>query len=241
MRKLIDSFINQQNFKNSWTNINNTYFNKEKNDASKKDIYNFVQEDCFNLKNTNTNELQVTRQTMAGNSYSILNQERTRNEFYSNDNIAFDEVLYSDDMKEKETEWQNIVDLIIRNENIEFCEKSFLEEYFIRTIESFGGNKLLAEQWILNYYMKNADNSNKVIAILHAISRIPIKLCGSQIVSLVGLCLSSEDPEIVEFALKVFENWKSVDLLPFLRSRKLSYGWLNSYLQDIIRYIEEED
>ena len=241
MRKLIDSFINQQNFKNSWTNINNTYFNKEKNNASIKDIYNFVKEDCFNLKNTNTDELQISRQTMVGNSYSILNQERTRYEFHSNDNIVFDKVLYSDDMKEKETEWQNIVDLIIRDDNIEFCEKSFLEEYFIRTIESFGENKLLAEQWILNYYMKNADNSNKVIAILHAISRIPIELCGSQIVSIAGLCLSSKDPEIVEFALKVFENWKSVDLLSFLKSRKLSYDWLNSYLQDIIRYIEEED
>lgn len=227
MRKLIDSFINRQNCINNWTNINNTYFNKENYNVSPKYIYGVVSEGCSELENTNinTNELQVTRQTMAGNSYSILNQERTRNEFYCNNNIAFDEVLYSDDMKEKETEWQNIVDLIIRDENIEFCEKSFLEEYFIRTIESFGGNKLLAEQWILNYYMKNADNSNKVIAILHAISRIPIKLCGSQIVSLVGLCLSSEDPEIVEFALKVFENWKSVDLLPFLRSRKLSYGW----------------
>lgn len=238
MRKLIDSFINQQNFKNSWTNI---YFNKEKNNASIKEIYNFVQEDCFKLKNTNTDELQISGQTMVGNSYSILNQERTRYEFYSNDNVVFDEVLYSDDMKEKETEWQNIVDLIIRDDNVEFCEKSFLEEYFIRTIESFGENKLLAEQWILNYYMKNADNSNKVIAILHAISRVPIKLCGSQIVSIAGLCLSSKDPEIVEFALKVFENWKSVDLLSFLKSRKLSYDWLNSYLQDIIRYIEEED
>lgn len=238
MRKLIDSFINQQNFKNSWTNI---YFNKEKNNASIKEIYNFVQEDCFKLKNTNTDELQISGQTMVGNSYSILNQERTRYEFYSNDNVVFDKVLYSDDMKEKETEWQNIVDLIIRDDNVEFCEKSFLEEYFIRTIESFGENKLLAEQWILNYYMKNADNSNKVIAILHAISRVPIKLCGSQIVSIAGLCLSSKDPEIVEFALKVFENWKSVDLLSFLKSRKLSYDWLNSYLQDIIRYIEEED
>lgn len=238
MRKLIDSFINQQNFKNSWTNI---YFNKEKNNASIKEIYNFVQEDCFKLKNTNTDELQISGQTMVGNSYSILNQERTRYEFYSNDNVVFDNVLYSDDMKEKETEWQNIVDLIIRDDNVEFCEKSFLEEYFIRTIESFGENKLLAEQWILNYYMKNADNSNKVIAILHAISRVPIKLCGSQIVSIAGLCLSSKDPEIVEFALKVFENWKSVDLLSFLKSRKLSYDWLNSYLQDIIRYIEEED
>lgn len=238
MRKLIDSFINQQNFKNSWTNI---YFNKEKNNASIKEIYNFVQEDCFKLKNTNTDELQISGQTMVGNSYSILNQERTRYEFYSNDNVVFDEVLYSDDMKEKETEWQNIVDLIIRDDNVEFCEKSFLEEYFIRTIESFGENKLLAEQWILNYYMKNADNSNKVIAILHAISRVPIKLCGSQIVSIAGLCLSSKDPEIVEFALKVFENWKSVDLLSFLKSRKLSYDWLNSYLKDIIRYIEEED
>lgn len=238
MRKLIDSFINQQNFKNSWTNI---YFNKEKNNASIKEIYNFVQEDCFKLKNTNTDELQISGQTMVGNSYSILNQERTRYEFYSNDNVVFDNVLYSDDMKEKETEWQNIVDLIIRDDNVEFCEKSFLEEYFIRTLESFGENKLLAEQWILNYYMKNADNSNKVIAILHAISRVPIKLCGSQIVSIAGLCLSSKDPEIVEFALKVFENWKSVDLLSFLKSRKLSYDWLNSYLQDIIRYIEEED
>lgn len=156
------------------------------------------------------------------------------NSFYS-ESIS----VFSSNMVVKEKEWQNAVDMIIREDLVEFCERSLLEEFFINTLKSFDRNSLIPQNWILNYYFKNANDESKVVHILHAISRIPCRLCGTQIFSIAGQCLSNKNPEVIEFALKAYENWRSKETLAVLASVKLSYNWLNSYLYDVIAYIEE--
>ena len=151
--------------------------------------------------------------------------------------ITSEQGTFSSSREEIENNWFKAADSIILEDTVEFLQESNLEVFFKQTLDNYIDAELLGEHLIEKYYKRNANIERKVIAILHALSHLDYEKIETIGPSIAGRCLSNKNIEIVEFALKAFENWASKEDLPFLESLSLKEMWLNNYVDEIINYI----
>jgi hypothetical protein len=90
--------------------------------------------------------------------------------------------------------------------------------------------KLLAE---------NYTNDRLVKAYLHIISHYSYSEVGERMrISVISL-LNHQNKGIRKFAIKVFDNWNSIETLELLKgSQEMKESWLNKYRQAIIDRLE---
>lgn len=154
-----------------------------------------------------------------------------------NFNLTTNEIKYSSNTDDIFKQWSKAVDAIITEDDVDFLEESNLERFFKSTIERFHDG-MFGNILIEKYYVKNANNDLRVLAILHAISHLNYEDIEHTGTLIAGACLPNKNIEIVEFALKAFENWGDKTNIEYLETVSLSDGWLQNYISEIIEYLQ---
>lgn len=126
--------------------------------------------------------------------------------------------------------------IYIRDTTIESGVHYLFEDKFK---EFFVINPYLATQMLQRFLRDFFDNAKIVKAVLHIVSHYTYEELGEEfqypILSLIG----HKDKGIKKFALKVFDNWDTVETLPLLRGTdELRERWLNEYKGKIIKRLE---
>ena len=214
--------INCNNLKTIYAEVTNEQiFNTVKSDEVTKSRYS---NEMFSDSLKYCNDLFKRQSTILHSSQKV--------------SLAINEINLSNKKEHIEYSWNKAVDAIIADDSIEFLECSKLEVFFEKTLIEYNAFEKMGEKLIDKYYKLNANSDIKVIAILHALSHIDYKKIDLIGPSIAGRCLSNKNIEIIEFALKCFENWSAKDELQYLESLKLREEWLDDYLQKIIQYIK---
>ena len=88
--------------------------------------------------------------------------------------------------------------------------------------------------------MDSINNVNLVVGILHIISHFDYEKVYPQGPTIALAALNINNPEIKECAVMAYENWSHVDSLSILKAIKVSETWLQEYINQVIKDIEED-
>ena len=103
-------------------------------------------------------------------------------------------------------------------------------------------NRYMAIQLLLRLLRERYSEVNCVKAILQIISHYSYDEVGDDFVFPLTALLCHENKAIRKFALKVFDNWSSINTLNVLKgTMKMREKWLDDYKNRIIERIERKD
>ena len=144
---------------------------------------------------------------------------------------------YKDENHEKYLAWSSHLHGLLSKDSFIAGEKTLAEDFIVSCLENV--EKELIQNWLEKFYYDHMDSSVMKLGLLHAISHIKYELlypCG-QSIALVGL--TDPDDEVIEFSIKAFENWEDSSSISLLKGRKIKNEWLQKYLEEVIKYLEE--
>lgn len=114
------------------------------------------------------------------------------------------------------------------------CDYEILYDSYV---EKYGKavSALLLSRLLKEFY----DNTQIVKGLLHLISHRPYDELGEMMSFQVISAVNHDDKRIKKFALKVIDNWDSIDMLPLLKgTAEIREKWLNDYKNKIINRLE---
>lgn len=183
----------------------------------------------------------------------------TQNRFLKSENTLFDifltDIIKNEDYSMLATEKKSVV----RNNN-EF-KKYIVEKFqpiFVSTLKSqeleidyknhieyqleelFKENDFVTKDWLNDVYIENFNDTKFLINILKIIGNFDKKLIASFGIVTAGSALSHKNVEVKEMAVRVFENWYTIQSYTFLKQCSLTPKWLNDYKDEVLLNIEEE-
>lgn len=172
---------------------------------------------------------------------SEIDEVTTKNNVYEGSNLEYkcdNSSNFKKLLNEKYPEFKTTLVSAIREETIESGVHYLFEETFD---EYFKDNSYMATK-LLEYFLRDfyAD-TKKVKAILHMVSHYSYEEMGEDfvypILSLIGHC----NKGIKKFALKVFDNWDSVETLQLLKGTgNPKERWLSEYKEKITTRLERK-
>ena len=127
---------------------------------------------------------------------------------------------------------------IIREQELEYGYESPAEQ-FIR--EKLSEAPAVAKEWLGNLFLEYFDAPDVLVALLHAISHFDYNdiFPTGQMMALAAL--RYQNPEVRESAVRAFENWGNSDsLLKVLRAIRFREEWLQNYVEQVVRDLEQE-
>lgn len=171
----------------------------------------------------------VDEVTTKNNIYDAGNQE------YRCDNINDFKLALSS----MYPEFKSALDSAISEDTIESGVHYFFEEKFD---EYFKNNSYMAIK-LLEYFLRDffAD-VKRVKAVLHLVSHYSYEELGQDFVYPITSLVSHQNKGIKKFALKVFDNWDSVETLQLLKgTENPKERWLSEYKERIITRLERKN
>ena len=116
------------------------------------------------------------------------------------------------------------------------CEYEYLFDEYVDRIGIY------ASSFLLNMLLKEYfDDIQIVKAILHLISHRTYDEFGDMMSFQVISAVYHNDKRIKKFALKVIDNWDSVEMLPLLKGTSpIKEHWLNNYKNRIVLRLEDK-
>ncbi len=112
------------------------------------------------------------------------------------------------------------------------------EDVFYKYFEK---NHHMAAQLLQRLLRENYTNTRVIKVILHIVSHYTYKEIGDDFVFPFASLLEHRDKAIRKFALKVFDNWDSVETLSILQGGlPMREKWLNDYKNRIIERLERK-
>jgi len=124
------------------------------------------------------------------------------------------------------------------------CEQDF--EYgfdseadlFVR--ELMGQNETITKEWLNLVYIEHYHDMRVVIGLLQVISHLQYLDIYPQGPTMALAALVHANSEVRECGIRAFENWSTIESLNILRNVKCDEIWLQDYLNQVIRDLEEE-
>lgn len=116
-------------------------------------------------------------------------------------------------------------------------ESTYLERLLRELLNNYSANDICT--WLNKLYMDNLKNVLVECTILHAISHLEYEEIypNGQLIALAAMTHKSD--LVLEYAIKVFENWNSKLSLEILDTVNLRSNWANKELNRVRRYIEK--
>lgn len=153
---------------------------------------------------------------------SISNDLKKTNQEFKNHLILYFEPIFLSTLKTQELEidYKNPIEVL-------------LEEFFIE-------NEYVTKEWLNNLYITNYSDTKFLINILKIIGSLDKNLINSFGIVISGSALCHKNVEVKEMAIRVFENWNTIESYTFLKNCSLSPKWLNEYKNEVLQNIEEE-
>jgi len=106
--------------------------------------------------------------------------------------------------------------------------------------ELFQENQLATKDWLNDVYVEHFQDSRFLINILKIIGNFDKELLSSFGIVPSGAALSHKSAEVKEMAIRVFENWNTIESYTFLKNCSLTPDWLEDYKNQVLFNIEEE-
>jgi predicted transcriptional regulator len=182
-----------------------------------------TQSNFFKFNNTLYNPLELG--LLKKEEYTIISESKAR--FKSN--LEF--------KKHIESKFQHIFVSTLKSQELEIDYKNniefLLEELFIE-------NEFVAKDWLNEIYISNYNDTKFLINILKIIGNLDKKLLKSFGIVISGSALIHKSVEVKEMAIRVFENWNTVESYTFLKNCTLTPKWLDDYKNEVLVNIEEE-
>jgi hypothetical protein len=101
-------------------------------------------------------------------------------------------------------------------------------------------NPSFAKEWLNTVFLENYSNVDLLVKILYIISDIDYDLIVPQGPTIAMAASRHENAEVKEYAVRVFESWENPHMLKYLKYIKFDEEWLQTYLEQVIRDLEEE-
>lgn len=172
--------------------------------------------------------------------FSEINEVKTNNSIYDidKDNNSGKQDDFVIALDNKYFDFKN--DFIINvseapvESGVHYEFENIFDKYFIEN--PYMASKLL-ERLLREYY----ENIKIVKAILHIVSHYDYSEIGEYFIFPVSSLCHHINKGVRKFALKVFDNWDSVDTLSVLRGTQvMREKWLNDYRTKIIQRLERK-
>lgn len=101
-------------------------------------------------------------------------------------------------------------------------------------------NKIATMDWLNSIYVNHPDEDTIILGLLRIISRIDYDIAFPIGPRMAIEALSHKNIEIQDCGIRAFENWENKDNLPFLKNIQMSQEWLQKYLEQVIKDLEEQ-
>ena len=126
---------------------------------------------------------------------------------------------------------------MIREQELEYGYESPAEQ-FIR--EKFAESPSVAKEWLGRLFLEYFDAPDVLVALLHAISHFEYNdiFPTGQMMALAAL--RHENPEVRESGVRALESWGNSDSLKVLRAIRFREKWLQNYVEQVVRDLEQE-
>lgn len=139
--------------------------------------------------------------------------------------------------KHIESKFQDIFVSTLKNQELEIDYKNhievLLENYFLE-------NEYVTKDWLNEIYVSNYSDTRFLINIIKIIGNLDKKILKSFGIVISGSALIHKNVEVKEMAIRVFENWNTIESYTFLKNCQLTPKWLNDYKDEVLSNIEEE-
>lgn len=99
-------------------------------------------------------------------------------------------------------------------------------------------NALAASVWLCNLFNKHYSRPSIAADLLLLVGRQPYDPANPNFVTMAIAGLSHKNRAVQEAAIRAFENWGRPEMAHILRSVRDLPGWLQSYLDGVIEYLE---
>ncbi|WP_288945995.1 hypothetical protein [uncultured Megasphaera sp.] len=147
-----------------------------------------------------------------------------QNDFIENEDLAY-------------KNWSQYICNSFKNDVFFYGEKTSVEEFILMSISSIDENVI--QRWLNKLYLDNMEYNYVKIGLLHTLSHIEYKKVAPVAQSLALVGLTDPDDEVIEYSIKAFENWEDKDAISLLKGRQIKKIWLQKYLDDVVKYLEE--
>ncbi|MBD3267528.1 hypothetical protein GF373_12745 [bacterium] len=125
---------------------------------------------------------------------------------------------------------------VIHKSNFEFGFHSQADEFVQQALKQYG---VYARDWINDLFIRKFDDSFLLSSILRVIAHFDYNQMYPQGITMAIAATTHSDIEVRECGIRCFESWEKPDNLRILRKLTFTEGWLNEYLQDVIRDLEK--
>ncbi len=139
--------------------------------------------------------------------------------------------------KHIENKFQNVFVSTLKNQELEIDYKNQIE-FLLEKL--FLENEFVTKDWLNEIYVSNYNDTKFLINILKIIGNLDKKLLKSFGIVISGSALVHKNVEVKEMAIRVFENWNTIESYTFLKNCSLVPKWLNDYKNEVLANIEEE-
>jgi len=124
------------------------------------------------------------------------------------------------------------------------CEQDF--EYgfdspadlFVR--ELMEQNEAVTKEWLNAIYIEQFSDIRVVIGLLQVVSHLQYPEIYPQGPTMALAALSHANSEVRECGIRAFENWGTIESLNILRNVKCTESWMQEYISQVIKDLEEE-
>lgn len=215
-------------------------------------IENYTSYDLISYKSLNNSTIEeVSKEVLQIDKILYENEllgyyEKSNSDNFTNGNIS--KKIIIEEVKCLKVDRKVNVDLDekITNEFLNLVKRDDFEsgyestsEHFV--LELFKKNKEATKMWLQSILLKSFGNPKVLVGILHIISHIEYKEINPEGQVMALACLSNENLEVQDYAIKAFENWGNKESVNYLRSVKCLEDWLQNYLEEVILDLEEGD
>lgn len=127
---------------------------------------------------------------------------------------------------------------LIKDEEPEYGRKGAGAKLFE---QEFDNNAAATLFWFNNLYIRYFVSSEKMLlGLLRVIESLDEKIIGSVGQTMAIAALVHKNLEVQEVGVRIFENWASEMSLNILKSVHVESSWLQSYIQQVIKDIEDK-
>lgn len=126
----------------------------------------------------------------------------------------------------------------ITTQYYETGKTSLTQKYFENTINQRNVMKLIQDTY---FYAVSKNNHMLAWNIMVVVSQLPYDRLGNSASVLALAATRNKNMDIVEIAIRCFENWEDKNACIFLAQSSFEEHWLQNYADEVCEYIMEED
>ena len=127
---------------------------------------------------------------------------------------------------------------LLKYEDFEFGKKSESIKIIQKELKT---NRIATINWLNELYVKYFSKDEKVlIGILRVLEYFNEKVFYPNSYTIALSSLVHKNDEIKEIAIRIFENWASINSYEVLKNVQIETPWLKSYIREVLKDLEEE-